>query len=302
VTNGKAVLGFIGLGVMGEPMCANLVRKSGHTVHVTDLNPEPAQRLAELGAVASASIAEVANAADIIFLSLPSIAQVEEVCLGTGGIVEAAGKVRTVVDMSTSDVARTRALAERLSEHGIQLIDAPVARMRQAAKDGTLLITVGATEAQFETVRPFLECMGSDVVLCGGTGNGQVVKIMNNMVVLMTVHALSEAVTIGRAAGVDGAVLLETLTKGSADSFVLRNPGLKALARDEFPEKTFPTEYAIKDIMLALTLANNGKVDAKAAKLTHSLLEQTRDAGFIKEYYPVMVRMIEKGYQAPDLG
>lgn len=299
--NGKTVLGFIGLGVMGEPMCANLVKKSGHTVHVTDLSPEPVQRLAEQGAVACNSIAEVAQAAEVIFLSLPSIAQVEDVCLGDGGIVQAAGKVRTVVDMSTSDVARTRALAEELSKHGILLIDAPVARMRQAAKDGTLLITVGATQEQFDSVRPFLDCMGSDVVLCGGTGSGQVVKIMNNMVVLMTVHALAEAVTIGRAAGVDGAVLLETLTKGSADSFVLRNPGLKALARDEFPEKTFPTEYAIKDISLALTLADGGTVDAKAAKLTRSLLEQTRDAGFVKEYYPVMVRLIEKGYVSPDL-
>lgn len=299
--NDKATLGFIGLGVMGEPMCANLVRKSGHRVYVSDLNPEPVQRLSEQGAVAAGSIAEVAQNADIIFLSLPSIAQVEQVCAGPGGIIETAGKVRTVVDMSTSDVTRTRALAKRLSEEGIELVDAPVARMRQAAKDGTLLITVGATEAQFAQLRPYLDCMGSDVVLCGASGSGQVVKIMNNMIVLMTVHALAEAVTIGRAAGVDGTLLLETLTKGSADSFVLRNPGLKALARDEFPEKTFPTEYAIKDISLALALADGGEVDAKAAKLTKSLLEQTRDAGFVKEYYPVMVRLIEKGYQAPSL-
>lgn len=289
-------LGFIGLGVMGEPMCANLVRKSGHPVYVADLSPEPVRRITELGGHACASIIEVAQTAEIVFLSLPSIVQVEQVCTGPGGLVEAAGKVRIVVDMSTSDVTRTRQLAEQLKTHGILLIDAPVARMREAARLGTLMITVGATQTDFDQVLPYLSCMGTDVLLCGGIGNGQVVKIMNNMVVFMTVHALAEAITIGRSAGVDGKLLLEALSKGSADSFVLRNPGQKALAADNFPEKAFPTEYAIKDILLALELANQGDVDARAAKLTHSLLEQTRAAGYVKEYYPVMVKLIERGY------
>jgi len=286
-------LGFIGLGVMGEPMCANLVRKSERPVHVHDLAAEPMARLAALGAHHCGSAAEVARTADIVFLSLPSIVQVEQVC---AALAEAGGKVRTVVDMSTSDVARTRKLAEQLRAHGILLIDAPVARMREAARQGTLMITVGATPEQYQAVLPYLSCMGSDVVLCGGTGCGQVVKIMNNMVVLMTVHALAEAVTIGRRAGVDGKLLMDALSLGSADSFALRNPGQKALAAEQFPERTFPTEYAIKDILLALELARQGEVDARAASLTHSLLEQTRAAGYVKEYYPVMVRLIERGY------
>ncbi|HEY0296871.1 MAG TPA: NAD(P)-dependent oxidoreductase [Bordetella sp.] len=290
-------LGFIGLGVMGEPMCANLVRKSGHPVYVADLNKEPVARLAELGAKPCGSIIEVARSAEIVFLSLPSIVQVEQACLGPSGIVEAAGKVRTVVDMSTSDVTRTRSLAEKLKTHGIELIDAPVARSREAARLGTLMISVGGAQAQYEAVKPYLSCMGSDVLHCGGTGNGQVVKIMNNMVLFMTVHALAEAVTIARHAGVDATLLLEALSKGSADSFALRVPGLKALAPDAFPEKTFPTEYAIKDILLALDLAKQGEVDARAAKLTHGLLEQTREAGFAKAYYPVFIKLIENGYR-----
>jgi 3-hydroxyisobutyrate dehydrogenase-like beta-hydroxyacid dehydrogenase len=293
MTQDKTTLGFIGLGVMGEPMCANLVRKSGHTVHVTDLSPEPVARIAELGAIGCGAIADVARAADVVFLSLPSIAQVEQVCLGAGGIVEAAGKVRVVVDMSTSDVARTRVLADQLAGHGITLIDAPVARMREAAKQGTLMITVGGTEADFARVSPYLHCMGTDVLHCGGTGNGQVVKIMNNMIVFMTVNALAEAITIGRAAGVDGTLLFDALSKGSADSFVLRNPGQKSLATNTFPEKAFPTEYAIKDILLALELARQGNVNAEAARHTHAMLEKTRAAGFVKEYYPIMVKLIE---------
>ncbi|MDF3861040.1 NAD(P)-dependent oxidoreductase [Achromobacter denitrificans] len=292
----KTPLGFIGLGVMGEPMCANLVRKSGHPVYVTDISPAPVDRIAELGGHGCASVEEVARNAEIVFLSLPSIAQVEQVCTGPGGLVEAAGRVRVVVDMSTSDVARTRQLAQTLRGHGILLIDAPVARMREAARQGTLMITVGASQEDYEAVLPYLSCMGTDVLLCGGIGNGQVVKIMNNMVVFMTVHALAEAITIGRSAGVDGKLLLDALSKGSADSFVLRNPGQKALAAETFPEKTFPTEYAIKDILLALELARQGEVDARAASLTHDLLERTRAAGYVKEYYPVMVKLIERGY------
>jgi 3-hydroxyisobutyrate dehydrogenase-like beta-hydroxyacid dehydrogenase len=263
---------------------------------VADISPAPVARIAELGAHACASAIEVAQSAEIVFLSLPSIVQVEQVCTGPGGLVEAGGRVRIVVDMSTSDVARTRKLAETLRGHGILLIDAPVARMREAARQGTLMITVGATPEDYETVLPYLSCMGTDVLLCGGIGNGQVVKIMNNMVVFMTVHALAEAITIGRSAGVDGKLLLDALSKGSADSFVLRNPGLKALAAETFPEKTFPTEYAIKDILLALELARQGEVDARAATLTHGLLERTREAGYVKEYYPVMVKLIERGY------
>lgn len=291
------VLGFIGVGVMGEFMCANLIRSGKGKVHVYDIQPEPVGRLQEMGAIASGSLQQLAQDTDIVFLSLPSISQVQEVCLGDGGLLsEGNSRIKFVVDMSTSDVARTRELAVALQKQGVTLIDAPVARMRQAARDGTLLITVGAEPDTFEMIKPYLETMGSDIVLCGQTGCGQVVKIMNNMIVFMTVQALAESLVIGKRAGVDPALMFDALTKGSADSFVLRNPGLKALSKDTFPEKTFPTEYAIKDIRLALTLAEDGKVDAKAAKLTHSLLEQTRDAGFVKEYYPVMVKLIEKGY------
>lgn len=294
----STALGFVGVGVMGEFMCANLVRGDKGQVHVYDLQSEPVQRLQDMGAIAASSLAQLAQNTDIVFLSLPSINQVEAVCLGGDGLFSNdTHRIKYVVDMSTSDVARTRQLAQALQQKGVTLIDAPVARMREAAKNGTLLITVGAEPDTFKMVKPYLDTMGSDVVHCGQIGCGQVVKIMNNMIVFMTVQALAEALVIGKHAGMDPALMFDALTKGSADSFVLRNPGLKALSRNTFPEKTFPTEYAIKDIRLALTLAEDGKVDAKAARLTHSLLEQTRDAGFAKEYYPVMVKLIEQGYR-----
>ncbi len=288
-------LGFIGLGVMGEAMCANLVRRGGLPVTGADRMPEPVERLSAIGLRPAATLSEVAHASDVIFLSLPSGVQVEEVCFGLGGLATAGGRVHTVVDMSTSPVKLTRELAERLAVHGITFMDAPVARMRQAAKDGTLSIMVGGTTEDFEAVRPFLATMGTDITHCGAVGTGQVVKILNNMVVFMTVHALAEALAIGRRAGVDGALLFDVMSKGSADSFALRTPGQKALVPDTFPEQTFPTDYAIKDIKLALELADQAGIDAEAAKRTFSLLEETSRAGYGKAYYPAMIRLIEAG-------
>lgn len=286
-------LGFIGLGVMGEAMCANLLRKGGLPVTGADRMPEPVARLAGLGLRPAASPAQVAQASDVIFLSLPSGVQVEEVCFGPDGIATTGGRVHTVVDMSTSPVKLTREIAERLATQGITFMDAPVARMRQAAKDGTLSIMVGGTAEDFEAVRPFLATMGTDITHCGPVGTGQVVKILNNMVVFMTVHALAEALAIGRKAGVDGALLFDVMSKGSADSFALRTPGQKALVPDTFPEQTFPTDYAIKDIKLALELAQQAGIDAQAATLTSGLLEATSKAGYGKAYYPAMIRLIE---------
>jgi 3-hydroxyisobutyrate dehydrogenase-like beta-hydroxyacid dehydrogenase len=285
-------LGFIGVGVMGAPMCSNLARKSGLPVIATDSRPEPRAQVAKAGAKAVASIAEVAQSADVIFLSLPSIAEVTEVCLGAGGIAAAGGRVHTIVDMSTSSVKGTRDLAVKLAEKGLTLIDAPVARMRQAAIDGTLSIMVGGNDENFRMVEPFLATMGTEITHCGDTGTGQVVKVLNNMVVFMTVNALAEALAIGRSAGVDGGLLFDVMSKGSADSFALRTPGQKALVPGKFPENTFPTTYAIKDISLALELAQLGDIDAASATLTANLLKKTAEAGYSQNYYPAMINLI----------
>lgn len=292
-----AVLGFVGVGVMGEGMCSNLLHKSGCPVHVADLNAEAVARLAAQGAVAS-SLEGLRQSVHTVFLSLPSIDQVEAVCFGPDGLIVEGGSIRTVVDMSTSDVPRTRALAAKLAERGVNFLDAPVARSREAARNGTLLITVGGDAALFEAVAPQLRCMGSDVVHCGGVGAGQVVKIMNNMVLLSTVHALAEAMAIAEAAGVDKALLANVLRLGSADSFALRLTGEKYLARDDFPEKLFPTAYALKDLKLALGLAHASGIRPTVAEAAADLLGQAADQGYAMNYYPVVYRLIRPSPQA----
>jgi 3-hydroxyisobutyrate dehydrogenase-like beta-hydroxyacid dehydrogenase len=168
-----------------------------------------------------------------------------------------------------------------------------VARLRQAARAGTLSIMVGGEAPVFEKLRPLLGCMGTDITHCGDVGCGQVVKILNNMTVFVTVHALAEALAIGRRAGVNPQMLFETMALGSSDSFVLRNVGLKHLVPGHFPEQAFPTEYAIKDIQLALELARDGEIYAQLADTTRALLERTREAGFAKAYYPIMIQLLE---------
>jgi 3-hydroxyisobutyrate dehydrogenase-like beta-hydroxyacid dehydrogenase len=286
-------LGFIGLGVMGEPMCANLLAKSGRTVYGTDIRRAPVERLAARGLKACASVAEVAVGADVIFLSLPSGREVEDVCLGAGGIAESGGRVHTVVDMSTSPPKLMGELAEKLAARGLTFLDAPVARTRQAARDGTLSIMVGGPADACEALRPYFSCMGNEVNHCGGPGAGQVVKILNNMVLFMTGQALAEALTIARRAGVDGKLLFEVMSKGSSDSFALRNHGLKAMVPGVFPADAFPVDYAIKDITLALDLAAQGGVAAQGARTAYELLESAKRAGFTTEYWPVVVKVVD---------
>jgi 3-hydroxyisobutyrate dehydrogenase-like beta-hydroxyacid dehydrogenase len=286
-----STLGFIGLGVMGEPMCRNLVTKTKLPVYGTDLKREPVERLEANGLKACTSVAEVAGEADLIFLSLHSPKAVEEVC---ATIADAKGRTHTIADMSTTPVKLTKALHARLAAHGITLVDAPVAGMRARAHAGTLSIMVGATAEIFAAVQPHLAHMG-EATHCGAVSFGQVVKALNNMVVFMTANALAEAITIGRRAGIDAKLLFETMSKGSSDSAVLRTGGLKHLVPEHFPEDAFPTDYALKDISLALELAADVGVKAPAAQHTRDLLEATSRAGYGRNYYPAMVKIIEKG-------
>ncbi|KRA02062.1 NAD(P)-dependent oxidoreductase [Achromobacter sp. Root565] len=288
--NGSEILGFIGLGVMGGPMCANLLKKSGRKLVAYDSVQAAADESKSHGAEIADGVARVAEKADVVFLSLPSIDQVESVC---EAILAAPRRPSLIVDMSTSNVSRTRALAERLKAEGIAFLDAPVARTKQAAVEGKLFISVGGAESDFARVVSYLNCMGSDVLHCGEVGSGQIVKILNNYMVFMTVNALSEAITIGRQAGMEAEKLLSLLSQGSADSFVLRNHGMKSLAKDDFPEKTFPMTYAIKDCSLALDLAKEGGFSPRIGAYTHDMMCRARDAGFALNYHPAVIQLID---------
>jgi hypothetical protein len=286
-----AALGFVGLGVMGEPMCRNLAAKSGASVIAFDVNREPLRRLAADGVRPAESVDALARAAEFVFLSLPGGAEVAAAC---DALVPALAAGGCVVDLSTAPVALARELAARCAARGLEFADAPVARTREAATKGTLSIMVGAPPATFERIRPFLACMGSDVTHCGGPGAGQLAKLMNNMVLAQNVVALAEALAVAKAAGVDPAVLFDALAKGSADSFALRNHGMKALLPGEFPERAFSTAYMLKDVGYALELAAECGLALSGAENARALLERALAAGFGAEYFPALAKVVGK--------
>lgn len=291
----SGVIGFIGLGVMGEPICRNLLRKSGQTVLAFDLAAEPLARIVADGAAAAKSVGDVAGGSETIFLCLPSAKHVMSVFSSILPVIRGG---QTVIDLGTSDVAQTRSFAKQLADKGALWIDAPIARTRQAAQDGTLSVMVGATPEQFAEVEPLIRHFATDVTLCGGTGAGQVTKILNNMVLFETVNALAEAVALAKHSGVDPKLLLETLSKGSADSFALRNHGMKAIVAKEFPLRAFSTEYAMKDLSYALELGSQAGLNLRGAALMREIFEETIDKGMGDAYFPVIAKLIDpSGFQ-----
>ena len=285
-------LGFIGLGVMGEPMCRNLARCSGRSVIAFDQDSAPLNRLAKIGVVSANTVQEV-GAAEIVFLSLPDGDAVSAVCFGKEGLLSQLDAGSTLVDLGTSPVALTREIALLAMEQSVAFADAPVARTRAAAEAGTLSIMVGAAESIYARLEPLLRHMGEDVTHCGDVGAGQTVKLMNNMVLFQTVSALAEALHIARRSGVDAQVLLETLAKGSADSFALRNHGMNALLPEIFPTSAFSARYALKDNDYALALAAAAGVSADGAELVARRLQESINAGYGDDYFPVLSRLLD---------
>lgn len=284
------VLGFIGLGVMGEPICRNMLQRSGATMLISDLNPSPQERLKSLGA-RIATPDQIATRADILFLSLPGGPQVEAIATTVLPKMRAGA---TLVDMSTAPLSLTRRLGAMAQERGVHYADAPVARTRAAAEAGTLAIMVGADPDTYLRIEPILSHAGDTILHCGPVGCGQTAKILNNMVLFQNVVALSEALALGRAAGMEGGTLFDIIAQGSGDSFALRNHGRRAMVPDTFPEQAFPTDYALKDLSYALEIAQDAGLSVPGADLARIRMEMAQAEGYGDNYFPVLARLTGK--------
>jgi len=286
------MIGFIGLGVMGEPICRHIASKCGKEVRAYDLRPEPLERLKADGVKPADSIREVAEKSEIVFLSLPGAVEVKQVCVGRASLLIYQRPGTYIVDLSTTSVALTRDLEARFSARGIHFMDAPVARTRAAAEEGTLSVMVGCRENHLPRVKPYLDCFANEITRCGPPGAGQAMKLINNMVLFQNVLAIAEALAVIRKLGLDPAKALDTLSKGSADSFALRHHGMKAMLPMEFPEKAFSVEYALKDVSYALELAKMVKIDLTGLKNAKAALEKAAAAGHTAEYFPIISKLI----------
>lgn len=290
--NAAPVIGFIGLGVMGGPMCRNMAVKHPGEVIAFDMSDAAFAAIEGTKGRRVASVADIAAAAEIVFLSLPGGPQVEQVCAAlTGGT----RKPSVIVDLSTTTVASARNTGESLKAKGVAFSDAPVARTREAAQRGELSIMAGADGDLFARIEPFLRYIGSDVTHCGGVGCGQVVKLINNALVFENTMALAEMMVLGERAGVEPAVLLDAVSKGSGDSFVLRNHGRKAMLPRSFPDKSFSPEYALKDISYVLELADQTGVATYVTQLAKRYYTATAQSGWSGRYFPAVIEVIDRG-------
>lgn len=286
-------IGFIGLGAMGSPMSKNLIEK-GYKLTVYDIVNERMEASVKLGADAARSSKEVAERSDVIIIIVPSSPHVREVILGKGGVIEGVKKGSIVIDMSTIDPLTTREIARILSDKGVEMLDAPVARGVPAAMAGTLAIFVGGEQEVYEKCKDILSAMGKDIQYVGDSGAGEVVKIVNNLILATTMCSVAEALVLGVKAGVEPGVLVNALSQGSANSFVLENHVKKFVLKGKFEKGVFPVDYMIKDLDLALVTGAGHHVPLYFGSLACQAYELARAAGYNERYHPAVIRPLEE--------
>jgi 3-hydroxyisobutyrate dehydrogenase len=298
-------IGFIGIGTMGRPMARNLI-EAGYQVAVYDVVAERADELGQLGAEPAGSAAAAAASADVAITMVPSSPHEEAAVLGPGGVLEGLKAGRTLIEMSTIDPLVTRKIAQVATERGIKMIDAPVSGSLPKAIDGTLTIMVGGPKEVFQACLPILQVMGENIFHVGEVGMGETVKLCNNLVVAISQIALSEAFSIGVAAGADPKVMHQVMSNSSADCWALRtrppHPGLVQEAPvDQGWAPGFATDLMAKDVGLALSLAQGVGATSLMGALARQLYGAASRAGYgQKDFSSVdfVVRSLSEGGRA----
>jgi 2-hydroxy-3-oxopropionate reductase len=284
-----STIGFIGLGIMGGPMAANLVA-AGHTVLGYDTRQEAAERLVSAGG-AYAGSAAAAAAADVVITMLPDSPQVEQVVLGPDGVLEHAKPGLLLVDMSTIRPDTSVAIAAAARERGVRALDAPVSGGERGAIDGVLSIMVGGDPEAFEAARPVFEVLGATIVHVGPSGAGQTVKAANQLVVGGTYALVAEAIVLLEASGVDPGPALDVLAGGLAGSRILELKRKSMVARDFTPG--FRIDLHHKDMGIALAAAREAGVALPMTGLTAQLIAAARANGYGPLDHSVLLQVLE---------
>lgn len=269
-------LGVIGLGKMGKPMVRRLLQ-AGHVVIVANRSQAPVRELASLGARRASSAAELASQADIVVTSLPDSSTVESICLGEHGIREGARRGSLLIDTSTIHPETTRHIAASLPEVGMEMLDAPVSGGEPGAIAGTLSIMVGGSEDAFHRALPVLEKLGKTITYMGPSGNGQLTKLANQIVVAVNYAALAEGLVFGVKAGLDPEKLLQALRGGLAQSRCMDQKGERILDGNYEPGGRLTLH--IKDLQYALDTARAYGIPALLTSLVEQFFEATNAAG-----------------------
>jgi 2-hydroxy-3-oxopropionate reductase len=284
-------VGFIGIGIMGRPMAKNLI-EAGYELVLHNRTQQKAEELAkEAGAEVAGSPKEVARQSNIIITMLPDSPEVESVVAGEEGVLEGIREGALLIDMSTISTAVARQLAAKAKQKGAWMLDAPVSGGDVGAREGTLSIMVGGREEDFERARPLFEVMGKTVTHVGPCGAGQVVKAANQIVVALTIEAVSEALVLGCRGGVAPEKVLDVLCGGLAANRVMEVKRQKFLSRDFRPG--FRAELHHKDLGIALAAGREYGVALPATAIVDQLLLAMRRKGWSGEDHSALLRIIE---------
>jgi 2-hydroxy-3-oxopropionate reductase len=290
-------IGFIGLGIMGRPMAENL-READYELVVYNRTEEKADEFVEGGGEKASSPREVAEKSDVVITMLPDSPQVEELVLGEDGVAAGLSDGKLYIDMSSIAPATSRQVHEVLEEKGVEAVDAPVSGGQPAAESGELAIMVGGSDDAVERARPILEVMGKAVTHIGPPGAGQVAKAANQVVVALTIQAVSEALTLARKSGVDAAKVREALLGGLAQSKILEMHGERMLEHSFDPG--FKLSLHRKDLSIALQAAREEGVPllatAQAAEVMNALLASghgDEDHAVIASFYEELAGVSE---------
>jgi 2-hydroxy-3-oxopropionate reductase len=284
-------IGFIGLGIMGSPMAANLV-KAGHDVAGHSRGRAGLDRLAAAGGRPVRDVAEAVAGADVVITMLPDSPDVEQVVLGPGGVLAHARPGTLLIDMSTVRPQTARTVAAAAADRGVRALDAPVSGGEQGATEGTLSIMVGGAEADAEAARPVLEALGTTIVHVGPAGAGQTVKAANQLVVAGTIQLVAEAIVLLEASGVDAGAGLRVLAGGLAGSTVLDRKAAGMLARSFTPG--FRVDLHHKDLGIMLEAAREAGAVVPVGALLAQLMAALRAQGDGALDHTALLRLAER--------
>ena len=269
-------IGFIGIGIMGRPMAANLLR-AGYPLSIVSRHPEREAPLMAQGASLATSVQDLARTCNVIILMLPDTKSVEQALFGADGIIRSLRKGSVVFDMSTISPAKTIEFAERLAAVECTMLDAPVSGGEKGAESGTLGIMVGGSREAFERYHLIFEAMGKTITYTGPSGCGQKTKLVNQLVGATNLLGAIEGLRLARSAGLDLQTTLEAVSSGAASSWMLANLGPKILQGDFAPGFSIRLQY--KDVALLKEWTCEIEGDFPAADLIHSLFRNAMEAG-----------------------
>lgn len=288
-------IGFIGLGIMGNPMAKNLLKK-GYPLTVYDIVPEKIDDLVEAGAKAGSSSKEVAEKSEIVITMLPNSPEVKEAVLGKGGVLEGAKPGTVLIDMSSIAPLASKEVAERAKEKGAVMLDAPVSGGEPKAKDGTLAIMVGGPQETFDEVEDILGVMGASVTRVGEIGSGNMTKLANQIIVALNIAAMSEAMVLAAKAGVNAEKVFAAIRGGLAGSAVL-DAKMPLVLEGNF-KPGFRIELHIKDLANALDTAHEVGVPVPLSSAVMEVMQALKvdgkgadDHGGIIQFYEKLAKV-----------